>query len=193
MMRTSPRRSSISLLAAAGVLALVAAACSASTTGGSPAASAAAPTAAAASAASSGAAGSVYEVDVATGPVGKFLTGEDGKTLYVFTADSANKATCTGTCATNWPAFTLDTGESVKAGAGVTGALTTFANTDGKMQVAINGLPLYYFAKDAKAGDTNGQGIGGKWFVADPAGMAPSAAPAASPAASAAPSSAPKY
>ena len=183
MMRTSPARSSISMLAATGVLALVAAACSASSTGGSPAASAAAPSAAA-SAASSGAAGAVYEVDVATGTVGKFLTGEDGKTLYVFTADSANKNTCTGTCATNWPAFTLDAGESVKAGDGVTGTLTTFSNSDGKMQVAINGLPLYYFAKDAKAGDTNGQGIGGKWFVANPAGTAPSAAPAASPAAS---------
>ena len=36
------------------------------------------------------------------------------------------------------------------------------------MQVAINGSPLYYFAKDAKAGDTNGQGVGGKWFVASP-------------------------
>jgi predicted lipoprotein with Yx(FWY)xxD motif len=194
MMRTSRARSSISLLAATGVLAIVAAACSASTTGGSAAASAAAPSAAApsaaASAAASGAAG-VYEVDVATGAVGKYLTGEDGKTLYVFTADSANKATCTATCSNNWPAFTLDTGESVTPGAGVTGSLTTFTNADGKMQVAINGLPLYYFAKDSKAGDTNGEGIGGKWFVADPAGMLPAASGA--PAASATPSSAPKY
>jgi len=188
-MRTSSTRSSITLLVATGILAVVAAACS-SSTGGSPAASAAAPSVAAPTAASSGAAGgNVYEVKVGTGSVGSYLTGEDGKTLYVFTADSANKATCTGTCGTNWPAFTLDTGESVKAGDGVTGTLTTFSNTDGKMQVAINGLPLYYFAKDAKAGDTNGQGIGGKWFAANPAGTAPSAAPAAS----AAPSAAPKY
>jgi predicted lipoprotein with Yx(FWY)xxD motif len=193
MMRTSPRRSSIPLLAATGVLAVVAAACSASSTGGSPAASAAAPSAAAPSAASSGAAGQVYTVAVATGPLGSFLTGEDGKTLYVFTADSKNTSTCgAGQCATNWPAFTLDTGESVKAGDGVTGTLTTFARSDGKMQVAINGLPLYYFAKDTKAGDTNGEGIGGKWFVANPAGTAPSAAPAAAPS-SAAPSSPPKY
>ena len=187
-MRTSRTRSSISLLAAAGIFAVVAAACS-SSTGGSPAASAAAPSAAAPSAAASGATGSVYTVAVATGPLGSFLTGEDGKTLYVFTADSANTSTCPGQCASNWPAFTLDTGESVKAGDGVTGALTTFARSDGKMQVAINGLPLYYFAKDTKAGDTNGEGIGGKWFVANPAGTAPSAAPAASPAATPAASS----
>ena len=173
MMRTSTR--SISLLAASGVLAIVAAACS-SSSGGSPATSAQAPTAAPsveASAGGSAAAGSVYEVKVATGPMGSYITGEDGKTLYVFTADSANKSACADACATTWPPFTLDTGESVKAGDGVTGALTTFARADGKMQVAINGLPLYYFSKDAKAGDTAGQGIGGKWFAASPTGAAP--------------------
>src|SRR4051794_13631955 len=150
MIRTSPVRSSISLLAATGVLAIVAAACSTSSSGGSPAASAAAPTAAA-SAASSGATGDAYEVKVASGAMGQYLTGEDGKTLYVFTADSPNKSACADQCATNWPPFTLDAGETVKAGEGVTGPLTTFARADGKMQVAINGLPLYYFAKDAKA------------------------------------------
>jgi predicted lipoprotein with Yx(FWY)xxD motif len=122
--------------------------------------------------------------------MGKYLTGEDGKTLYVFTADSANKSACADACATNWPPFTIDADESVKAGDGVTGALTTFARADGKMQVAINGLPLYYFAKDAKAGDTNGQGLNGKWFAANPAGTVPAAS--GSPA-SAAPSAAPKY
>jgi predicted lipoprotein with Yx(FWY)xxD motif len=190
----SPTRSSVSLLAASGILALLAAACSASSTGGSAAPSAQAPTdapSAAASAEGSGAAGEAYEVDVATGTVGKYLTGEDGKTLYVFTADSANKSACADACATTWPPFTLDDGETVKAGAGVTGALTTFARADGKMQVAINGLPLYYFAKDTKAGDTNGQGLNGKWFAADPAGTTPAASGA--PAASAAPSAPPKY
>ena len=189
-MRTSPTRSSFSLLAVSGILAILAAACSTSSTGGSPAASAAAPSAAAPSAASSGAAGEVYEVDVATGAMGKYLTGEDGKTLYVFTADSANKSACADACANTWPPFTLDTGETVKAGDGVTGALTTFARADGKMQVAINGLPLYYFAKDTKAGDTNGQGLNGKWFAANPAGTVPAASGAP---ASAAPSAAPKY
>ena len=44
------------------------------------------------------------------------------------------------------------------------------------MQVAINGLPLYYYADDTKAGDTTGQGVGGKWFVASPTGAMPSPA-----------------
>ena len=52
----------------------------------------------------------------------------------------------------------------------MTGQLTTFARPDGTMQVAYNGIPLYYFAGDTKAGDTTGQGKNGKWFVASPTG-----------------------
>jgi predicted lipoprotein with Yx(FWY)xxD motif len=108
-------------------------------------------------------------VTVATdAKVGKYLAGEDGKTLYVFKKDTANTSNCTAGCAQTWPPFTLDDGEKVKAGAGVTGKLTTFARSDGKMQVAYNGAPLYYFASDAKAGDIMGQGIGNVWFAAKP-------------------------
>lgn len=111
---------------------------------------------------------------VATGnsaALGAVLTGADGKTLYVLTKDSANASTCTGTCATNWPPLTVPAGGAgVTPGAGVTGTFSTFARADGSMQVAINGKPLYYFAADTKAGDTNGQGQGGVWFAATPNG-----------------------
>ena len=134
----------------------------------------AAPTSASSPAAS---AGGVYTVTVATGAVGTFLTGEDGKTLYTFASDSANKTACTGACATTWPPFVLDTGESVKGGDGVTGTLATFARPDGKMQVTYDGIPLYYYSGDTKTGDTMGQGLFGKWFVASPTGTLGSPAP----------------
>jgi hypothetical protein len=38
------------------------------------------------------------------------------------------------------------------------------------MQVTIDGHPLYTFSGDTAAGDTNGEGIGGVWFVASPDG-----------------------
>lgn len=163
-------------LAALGGVLLLVSACS--TAGAS-----SAPSGAAATPGTSGGAsgGDVYTVAVANGSVGAFLTGEDGKTLYLFTADQANTTACTDACAAKWPPFALETGETVKAGDGVTGTLATFARPDGTTQVTINGLPLYYFAGDTKAGDTTGQGFGGKWFVADPAGAAPAPAASAAP------------
>ncbi len=42
------------------------------------------------------------------------------------------------------------------------GAIT---GVDGKHQITFDGWPLYYFAKDTKAGDVTGQGVGKVWWV----------------------------
>jgi len=165
------------LAAVFGIL-LVVAACS-SSTGASTAPSAATSAVASAAGSAAAAGGETYEVKIATGSMGQYLTGQDGKTLYTFAVDKPNTSNCADTCATNWPPFTIATGDTLKPGDGVTGTLTTFARADGTMQVAYDGAPLYYFKNDAKAGDTNGQGVSGKWFVASPTGAA--ASPAASP------------
>ena len=163
----------VALAAVLGIL-LTVAACSSST-----GATTAPSTSTSAAASAAGSAAETYEVKVASGSMGSFLTGEDGRTLYTFAVDKPNTSNCADTCAQNWPPFTIATGDSLKAGDGVTGTLTTFARADGTMQVAYDGAPLYYFKNDTKAGDTNGQGVSGKWFVASPTGAA--ASPAASP------------
>jgi predicted lipoprotein with Yx(FWY)xxD motif len=99
---------------------------------------------------------------------GKYLAGADGKTLYVFSPDTANKSACTGSCATNWPPLTVAAGGSAPTATGATGTLATFTRDDGTTQVSYNGKPLYYFGNDKAAGDTNGQGVAGKWTVAAP-------------------------
>jgi predicted lipoprotein with Yx(FWY)xxD motif len=113
-----------------------------------------------------------YTIAVATGSgsIGKFLTGDNGMTLYIFKKDTVGdgKSTCYTTCATNWPPFTLDEGEKAVGGTGASGKIATIARTDGKAQVTYNGAPLYYFAGDSKAGDTNGQALNNAWFVAAP-------------------------
>jgi predicted lipoprotein with Yx(FWY)xxD motif len=88
----------------------------------------------------------------------------------VFAKDTTpNKSNCTSDqCVQNWPAFTLDPGETAVAGDGVTGTIATFARADGSMQVSYNGAPPYYFAGDSAAGDTNGDGVGGVWSLAKP-------------------------
>lgn len=104
-------------------------------------------------------AGGGSEVKVASGSVGSFLTGEGGKTLYIFKKDSPNTSACSGDCATNWPPFVVAAGATVTAGSGVMGKLTTFKRDDGSSQVAYNGAPLYYFVGDQAAGDTTGQNV----------------------------------
>ncbi len=117
--------------------------------------------------AQSEAAGEAHTVNVATTDLGTFLTGEDGKTLYYFANDTApGVSTCEGGCITNWPLFTVEEGDTVVAGEGVTGVLATFPRADGTMQVSYDGRPLYYFAGDQAAGDVNGQGRGDVWYVA---------------------------
>jgi predicted lipoprotein with Yx(FWY)xxD motif len=102
-----------------------------------------------------------------TTDLGTFLTGEDGKTLYYFANDTApGVSTCEGDCVTNWPLVSLEAGETVVAGEGVTGVLATFTRADGTVQVAYDGRPLYYFAADQAAGDVAGQGRGDVWWVA---------------------------
>ncbi len=129
------------------------------------------------------AAGEAYTVTAVTTDLGTFLTGEDGKTLYYFTKDAAPGASvCEDDCATNWPPFTLDAGETLAAGDGVTGVLATFSRSDGTTQVAYDGRPLYYFAPDAAGGDVNGQGIGDVWFVALVDGSVPAPAASGAPA-----------
>ena len=109
--------------------------------------------------------------------VGRYFADPAGMTLYVFSKDTVpNESTCSDQCATNWPPFVAS--EPFALPLEVDGELTPVQRADGAMQVAYNGMPLYYFAGDKAAGDTNGQGIGGFWSVATP-GMQMGATPAA--------------
>lgn len=112
----------------------------------------------------------VVMVQVHKGAIGTYLTDANGKSLYIRTTDSANTTTCTGGCVTNWPPLLLQVGDTVQAGAGVTGKLGSFKRPDGPTQVTLNGFPVYYYSGDTAAGQTNGQGINGVWFLAAPAG-----------------------
>ncbi|MCY1368458.1 Secreted repeat [compost metagenome] len=49
------------------------------------------------------------------------------------------------------------------------GGYTIIVREDGKKQWAYKGWPLYYWAKDTKAGDKTGDGVAnGAWKVARP-------------------------
>ncbi len=99
--------------------------------------------------------------------LGEFFTDAEGNTLYLFTNDTEpGVSACEGDCVTNWPLFQAE--EPLTLPEGVEGELTLIERADGETQVAYNGIPLYYFAGDEAPGDTNGQEVGGRWFVVSP-------------------------
>jgi predicted lipoprotein with Yx(FWY)xxD motif len=161
-----------------GLIALLAACSSGATTTTAPATAAApsvaapteAPSAAAPTDAPSAAATDAT-VTLVDNALGKILVGADGMTLYAFTPDTAGTSTCYDACAAAWPALVTDGAAAPTAGDGLDASkLTTTDRTDGTKQVKYGDWPLYYFASDTAAGDTNGQGVGGKWFVIDATG-----------------------
>ena len=115
--------------------------------------------------------GAGLTLELATVPThGSVVVGEGGMSLYVFLSDTGGTSTCVDDCATAWPPLTVAAAGDVAAGAGVTGAIGTIERADGTTQVTLGGAPLYYFAADAAAGDTKGQGVGGVWYLVSAAG-----------------------
>ncbi|HEU4398341.1 MAG TPA: hypothetical protein VFU54_10960 [Actinomycetota bacterium] len=101
-------------------------------------------------------------VAVASSRLGEILVDAEGRTLYAFTKDKGDQSACSGECADNWPALT----GTASAGTGAQAALlSTSRQANGSSQVTYDGKLLYYFAGDAKPGDTNGQGVGSVWFA----------------------------
>lgn len=98
--------------------------------------------------------------------LGMIVTDDGGMTLYKYAKDSAGASVCTGGCAKAWPPFASSS--DLKLPDGVAGTLALISRSDGGKQVTYNGVPLYHFAKDAKPGDTTGQGVGGVWSVVAP-------------------------
>jgi predicted lipoprotein with Yx(FWY)xxD motif len=101
--------------------------------------------------------------------LGSFLADANGMTLYIFTKDTPGVSNCTGSCATLWPPLTVQQGETPSLATGIPGQLGVITRSDGSMQVIFNGMPLYTYSKDQKAGDTTGENVGSVWFVAAPA------------------------
>jgi len=100
--------------------------------------------------------------------LGTILTDNKGMTLYLYTKDEPNVSNCYDQCAQNWPPLLVTTGSPVAA-AGLAGMLGLTTRKDGSKQVTYNGVPLYYWVKDTKPGETTGQGVGNVWFVVPPA------------------------
>ena len=104
---------------------------------------------------------------IVNGKATTILTNAQGRTLYYFVADTASKTACTGTCTQTWHPLLFTGRGKPTASTSLPGVLRVFKNANGN-QVTYNGHPLYIFSGDKAAGQTKGEGLFGKWFVATP-------------------------
>ena len=93
------------------------------------------------------------------------LTDTQGKTLYYFTPDTAAKAACSGACAQTWPPLLYTGSSTPTSSTSLPGTLSTLSDTNGT-QVEYGGYLLYTYSGDTAAGQTKGEGLFGKWYVA---------------------------
>ncbi|MGD0056053.1 MAG: hypothetical protein ABSC34_11535 [Acidimicrobiales bacterium] len=101
---------------------------------------------------------------------GPTLTLKDGFTLYRLKSDGTDKTTCTAKCATVWLPVLLAKGQKTPVGDGVS-KLGSFSRPGGGLQVTYEGIPLYRFFKDKKAGQVTGniKDTWGQWWSINPA------------------------
>jgi predicted lipoprotein with Yx(FWY)xxD motif len=89
-----------------------------------------------------------------------------GRTVYTL---RPSKVVCGSQCLKIWPEVLLPKGvTTTTAGSGVNASrLGTVIGTGGSLQVTYGGKPLYYFFKDARPGQVNGNLTDkwGKWSV----------------------------
>lgn len=90
---------------------------------------------------------------------GILVDSADYMTLYTFDKDTPGKSNCNGDCLAAWP------GLVAPSNAKAVGQYSIIQRDDGMYQWAVNGMPLYFFVKDTKAGDTNGDKVKGVWHV----------------------------
>ena len=110
------------------------------------------------------------ELKTASSGAGQIVVDAKGMSVYFFTKDVKDSGTsaCTGACIAAWPPVLTETDSP--AVDGVTGTVGTIATPEGKKQVTINGLPVYYYIQDKAAGDITGQGVKDVWYLVSPAG-----------------------
>ncbi|WP_218027637.1 COG4315 family predicted lipoprotein [Dictyobacter alpinus] len=93
------------------------------------------------------------------------LTDSHGLTLYYFTPDTKTTSACGSGCTGSWPPLLATGSTQPTSPTNLPGKLTV-VKTDTGQQIQYNGHFLYTYAGDSAPGQTSGDGLGGKWFVA---------------------------
>jgi len=90
---------------------------------------------------------------------GAYMADVSGRTLYTYDKDTAGVSNCSGACLQAWPAYTAGSQSDLPNG------ISVITRSDGSMQYAYNGKPLYYYAEDTGPNMITGDGVGGVWHI----------------------------
>jgi len=101
---------------------------------------------------------SVYQV-MPSAKLGPIFTDTNGKTLYTYKLDSEGVSKCMAGCLKAWPAYQASSNVSLPQN------ISVLRRSDGLLQYAWKGMPLYFYSNDKQPGDVNGEGIGKVWSV----------------------------
>jgi predicted lipoprotein with Yx(FWY)xxD motif len=110
---------------------------------------------------SAGASGTATVDAAVNATFGMVLTDMQGFTLYTLPSDHNGMSTCTGSCASVWPALTIPNGTTPTAGSGVPVTVSAVTQSGGADQVTYNGSPLYTFVGHSSPGQATGNDVGG--------------------------------
>ncbi len=102
----------------------------------------------------------ITTADSAAGPI---LVDEHGMSLYIFDKDTVGVSNCYDGCAANWPPALETDGDEMGEG-----DFSLVERTDGAMQWAYKGMPLYAWINDKAPGDITGDGVNDVWHLARP-------------------------
>jgi predicted lipoprotein with Yx(FWY)xxD motif len=87
------------------------------------------------------------------------MTTSSGMTVYTFDKDAVGQSNCYGPCASYWPPVEAAPGQQAS------GDLSIIRRTDGTMQWAKQGRPLYTFSEDTMQGEMRGDNYNQNWHV----------------------------
>ncbi|MDR3576062.1 MAG: hypothetical protein P4L50_19525 [Anaerolineaceae bacterium] len=98
-----------------------------------------------------------------------YLVDSDGRSLYVSLQDPPGQSTCDAVCLKSWQPLLSNATGKVVVGTGVQALkVGVIKRADGTLQATYNNAPLYRYIQDQKAGDVNGQGLNGNWYLVSP-------------------------
>jgi predicted lipoprotein with Yx(FWY)xxD motif len=97
------------------------------------------------------------------------LVNHSSRTLYLLSSEKGAKIKCKSACLSTWPPLLVKSSVTkVTLGANVKGKIGFVTRSATMKQVTFNSFPLYTFAGDSGALQSNGEGIvalGGTWYL----------------------------